>query len=163
MEFSAHLKPLIPVGNFALCYLNEKREVISMNKLEKISNFLTETGVFFLATVDGDQPKCRPLGVHVLRDDRLYFAVGDFKDVYKQLCRNPKTEIVAVKGEDWLRLYGEAVFEEDDAIAREFLEKIPFLKEIYNEKTGYKLAIFHLEKATAEFRSMLTITESYEL
>ncbi|NLY88596.1 MAG: pyridoxamine 5'-phosphate oxidase [Firmicutes bacterium] len=134
-----------------------------MKKIEKISNFLTEAGVFFLATTDGDQPKCRPLGVHVLRNDQLYFGVGDFKDVYKQLRRNPKTEIVAVKGDDWLRLYGEAVFEQDNTIAQEILEKIPFLKEIYNEETGYKLAIFHLEKATAEFRSLMTITESYEL
>ena len=54
-------------------------------------------------------------------------------------------------------------FEKDDTIAQEVLEKIPVLKEIYNEKTGYKLAIFHLEKATAEFRSLMTITESYEL
>jgi uncharacterized pyridoxamine 5'-phosphate oxidase family protein len=134
-----------------------------MNKFEKISNFLTEAGVYFLATVDGDKPKCRPIGFHVLRNDRLYFGVGDFKDVYKQLCRNPEAEIVAVIGDTWLRIYGQVVFEKDDTIAQEVLEKIPVLKEIYNEKTGYKLAIFHLEKATAEFRSLMTITESYEL
>lgn len=133
-----------------------------MNKFEKISNFLTEAGVYFLATVDGDKPKCRPIGFHVLRNDRLYFGVGDFKDVYKQLCRNPEAEIVAVIGDTWLRIYGQVVFEKEDTIAQEVLEKITVLKEIYNEKTGYKLAIFHLEKATAEFRSLMTITESYE-
>lgn len=133
-----------------------------MNKFEKISNFLTEAGVYFLATVDGDKPKCRPIGFHVLRNDRLYFGVGDFKDVYKQLCRNPEAEIVAVIGDTWLRIYGQVVFEKEDTIAQEVLEKITALKEIYNEKTGYKLAIFHLEKATAEFRSLMTITESYE-
>jgi uncharacterized pyridoxamine 5'-phosphate oxidase family protein len=133
-----------------------------MNKFEKISNFLTEAGVYFLATVDGDKPKCRPIGFHVLRNDRLYFGVGDFKDVYKQLCRNPEAEIVAVIGDTWLRIYGQVAFEKEDTIAQEVLEKITALKEIYNEKTGYKLAIFHLEKATAEFRSLMTITESYE-
>ena len=51
--------------------------------MSKINDFLTEAGVFFLATVDGDQPKLRPLGAHFEIDGKLLFGVGDFKDVYK--------------------------------------------------------------------------------
>ena len=66
-------------------------------QMSKINDFLSEAGVFFLATVDGDQPKLRPLGAHFDMDGKVLFGVGDFKDVYRQLVANPKTEIVACK------------------------------------------------------------------
>ena len=132
-----------------------------MNILERIDNYFKETGMFFLATEDGDQPKCRPLGLSAIIDGQLYFGVGGFKDVYKQLCENPKVELVASKQADWLRVYGEAVFETDYTIADKLMEIAPFLKNIYNEETGNKLEVFHLEHATAEFRSLLAVEESY--
>ena len=61
---------------------------------ERIDEFMNEAGVFFLATVDGDKPKNRPLGFHLLKDGKLYFGVGNFKDVYKQMQENPYVEIV---------------------------------------------------------------------
>ena len=53
--------------------------------MSKVNDFLTETGVFFVATVDGDQPKLRPLGLHFEMDGKVLFGIGEFKDVYKQL------------------------------------------------------------------------------
>lgn len=134
-----------------------------MNAMEKVEAYLKEAKVFYLATVDGDQPKCRPLGFEMMVDGMLYFGVGTFKEVYRQLQANPKTEICACKGMDFLRYYGRAVFETDDRLAEIALERAPFLKEIYNETTGYKLGIFHLEDATAEFRSLMKVEESYRL
>lgn len=132
-----------------------------MSDIQKVSDFLANAGVFFLSTEDGDQPKCRPLGFQAVMGDKLYFGVGDFKDVYKQMQVNPKVEIVAMYQEGWLRYYGTAVFEPDDKLSEAVLEQAPHLKAIYNDETGYKLAIFHLEKATAEFRSIMNIEESY--
>lgn len=118
--------------------------------MSKINDFLTEAGVFFMATVDGDQPKLRPLGAHFEMDGKLLFGVGDFKDVYKQLQANPKTEIVAAKPDGhWLRYTGRAVFETDEKYANALLEASPHLKNIYNEQTGHKMMMFHLEDATA--------------
>lgn len=118
--------------------------------MSKINDFLTEAGVFFLATVDGDQPKLRPLGAHFEMDGKLLFGVGDFKDVYKQLIANPKTEIVAAKPDGhWLRYTGRAVFETDEKYANALLEASPRLKDIYNEQSGRKMMMFHLEDATA--------------
>ena len=118
--------------------------------MSKINDFLTEAGVFFLATVDGDQPKLRPLGAHFEMDGKVLFGVGDFKDVYKQLQANPKTEIVAAKPDGhWLRYTGRAVFETDEKYAKAALEAMPHLKSIYNEQTGHKMMMFHLEDATA--------------
>ena len=107
---------------------------------ERIDEFMNEAGVFFLATVDGDKPKNRPLGFHLLKDGKLYFGVGNHKDVYKQMEANPYVEIVALVETDFLRYYGKAVFEETYDMA----------------------AIFHLEEATAEIRDVTgKINESY--
>ena len=118
--------------------------------MSKVNDFLTEAGVFFLATADGDQPKIRPLGAHFEMDGKVLFGVGDFKEVYKQLLANPKTEIVACRKDNhWLRYTGKAVFETDPKYAQAALDAMPQLKNIYNEQTGYKMMMFHLEDATA--------------
>ncbi|MCR5705122.1 MAG: pyridoxamine 5'-phosphate oxidase family protein [Eubacterium sp.] len=118
--------------------------------MSKVNDFLTEAGVFFLATVDGDQPKLRPLGAHLEMDGKVLFGIGDFKNVYRQLQANPKTEIVACKQDGhWMRYTGKAVFETDEKYAEAILEGAPHLREIYNEKTGYKMMTFHLEEASA--------------
>lgn len=118
--------------------------------MSKLNDFLTEAGVFFLASVDGDQPKLRPLGAHFEFDGKVMFGVGDFKDVYRQLTANPKTEIVAAKADgNWLRYTGKAVFESDPKYAEMALDAMPNLKAIYNEETGHKMMMFHLEEAQA--------------
>lgn len=63
-----------------------------MNDIEKVNDFLTQAGIFYLATTDGDKPKCRPVAFHMLNEGKLYFGVGDFKDVYKQMQKNSNIE-----------------------------------------------------------------------
>ena len=117
--------------------------------MSKIKDFLTETGIFFLATADGDQPKLRPLGAFLEEDGRLIFGVGDFKNVYRQLQANPLAEIAACKPDGhWLRYTGRAVFETDTKYAEKMISAFK-LGAIYNEQTGNKLMTFHLEDATA--------------
>lgn len=118
--------------------------------MSKIKDFLNETKVFFLATADGDQPKLRPLGAVIEEDGKLIFGVGDFKNVYRQLKANPLVEIAACKPDGhWLRYTGRVVFDTDPRYEAAGLEAMPSLKDIYNEKTGLHMAIFHLEDATA--------------
>ena len=118
--------------------------------MSKINDFLTEAGVFYLATVDGDQPKLRPLGAHLEADGKVLFGVGDFKAVYRQLSANPKCEIAAAKPDGhWLRYTGTAVFETDPKYAEMMLDMMPQLRNIYNDETGNKMMVFHLENAKA--------------
>ncbi|MCI8674295.1 MAG: pyridoxamine 5'-phosphate oxidase [Lachnospiraceae bacterium] len=131
--------------------------------MSKLNDFLTEAGVFFLATTDGSQPKLRPLGAHFEMDGKVLFGVGDFKDVYKQMVANPLVEISAAKPDGkWLRYTGKVVFDTDPKYAAAMLEALPQLKEVYNEKTGYKLAMFHLEEATAVVIPMMGPGEPIE-
>ena len=118
--------------------------------MSKIHDFLNEAGVFFLATADGDQPKVRPLGFHMEMEGKEMFGVGNTKDVYKQMTVNPLVELVACKPNGhWLRYTGRVVFDTDPRYEAAGLEAMPSLKDIYNEKTGLHMAIFHLEDATA--------------
>ena len=124
--------------------------------MSKLNDFLTEAGVFYLATADGNQPKVRPLGAHFEMDGKVLFGIGDFKEVYKQLIANPLTEIVAANKEGkWLRYTGRAVFETDEKYAQDALDAMPDLKNIYNETTGHKMMMFHLEDATAVIIPMM--------
>ena len=118
--------------------------------MSRLNDFLTEAGVFFLATTDKDQPKLRPLGAHFEIDGKVLFGVGDFKEVYAQMQANPLVEIAACKpNAEWLRYTGRAVFETDPKYAAAALDAMPDLKKIYNDETGHKLMMFHLEDAIA--------------
>jgi uncharacterized pyridoxamine 5'-phosphate oxidase family protein len=135
---------------------------MALEGAQRIDEFMNEAQVFFLATVDGDKPKNRPLGFHLLKDGKLYFGVGNHKDVFKQMQENPYVEIVALVETDFLRYYGKVVFEPDYELADAIVSGNEFLQGIYNDETGFKLAIFHLEEATAEIRDITgKINESY--
>lgn len=118
--------------------------------MSKINDFLTEAGMFFIATNDGAQPKLRPFGSHIEMDGKIIFAVGDFKAVYRQMLANPLCEIVACKPDGvWLRYTGKIVFDDDPKYTEAMYATSSLLKQIYNEKTGFKMKLFHLEDATA--------------
>ncbi len=118
--------------------------------MSKINDYLSEAGTFYLATVDGDAPRLRPLGAHMEMDGKVIFGVGDFKAVYRQMTANPKVEIVACKKDGhWLRYSGRAVFETDPKYAEAMLDGMPHLRGVYNEQTGHRMMCFHLEEAAA--------------
>ena len=118
--------------------------------MSRIGDYLKETGTFFLATVDGDKPRLRPLGLFIEEGGKVIFGVGSFKEVYRQLCANPNAEIVACKPDGhWMRYSGRAVFETDPRYEEAALEAAPNLRNVYNESTGYRLMMFHLEDAEA--------------
>lgn len=117
--------------------------------MSKIYDYLTECGVFFLGTVCNNKPKLRPLGAFVEADGKVIFGVGDFKEVYKQMVENPYVEIVACKKDGhWMRYTGKAVFDNNNDYVEMILNKIPSLRNIYNETTGNKMAVFHIEEGT---------------
>ena len=134
-----------------------------MTPLEQVDDVLTRAGTFYLATVEGERPRCRPLAFHLLHGGRLYFAVGDFKAVYRQMQQNPRVEICAVADGTFLRYYGRAVFDSDPALAERVLDAMPAMRRLYNEQTGCRLALFSLTGAVAEFRDQLTVRQSYRL
>ena len=61
--------------------------------MESVVNFLKEAGTYYLATVDGDQPRVRPFGTVNVFEGKLYIQTGKSKAVARQLKANHKAEI----------------------------------------------------------------------
>ena len=80
--------------------------------MERVLKFLKEADTYYLATVEGDQPRVRPFGTAVMFEGKIYIQTGKSKNVSKQLHINPKFEICAFKGGEWIRIAGTLV--EDD-------------------------------------------------
>ena len=117
--------------------------------MSKVNDILDQAGFFYLATTDGMQPKIRPIGAHLEKDGKIYFGIGSHKNVYRQMLSNPLVEIVAFDKGKWLRYTGKAVFVEDPEIAETFLNRSPYLRNVYNEQTGNQMKVFYLENPTA--------------
>ena len=122
--------------------------------MQEVQNYLKECGVFYVATVDQDQPRVRPFGVSEIIDGRLYIMTGKVKDVFKQMAKNGKFEICALKKScsEWLRLSGTLVNDDTLAVKEEFLKRNPGLKSMYKADDG-NMAVLYVKDATARFCS----------
>ncbi len=129
-----------------------------MKDIEKVYQFLDEVQSYFLATVDGDQPRCRVFGTALLYNNRLYIQTGKAKDVSKQIAANPKVEICAWKGDKWLRIAGELVNDDDRAVKVAMLDKMPQLKSLYSPDDD-NMQVLYFKNATATFSSFTGVSE----
>ncbi len=127
--------------------------------MKRVEQFLKEAGTYYLATVEGDQPRVRPFGTAHIFEDKLYIQTGKVKEVSKQLHANPKAEICAFKDGEWLRVAGELV-EDDRVEARQsMLDAYPSLQKMYAAYDG-NTEVFYFKNATATFSSFTHAPES---
>ena len=120
--------------------------------MEKVFQFLKDAETYYLATVEGDQPRVRPFGTIHIFEGKLYIQTGKVKEVSKQITANSKVELCAMKEGDWIRVAGTLV--EDDRIeARQsMLDAYPSLQNMYAADDG-NTQVFYLENATATISS----------
>ena len=120
--------------------------------MERVCQFLKDAGVYYLATVEGDQPRVRPFGTAHIFDGKLYIQTGKVKPVSKQLAVNPKAEICAFKDGRWLRVACELV--EDDRVEarKSMLDEYAELRRMYDENDG-NTQVLYMKDATAVFSS----------
>lgn len=133
-----------------------------MSNAAKVSAFLDEAKIFIFLTADGDQPKGRPFGFHMLVDDKLYFGCGTFKNVFKQLTANPKVEVLAVNGTDFIRYDGTVKIVKDEALLEKVREAMPQIMAVY-DKNGWEMGLFYLENGHAEIRGMMELKEEFDV
>ncbi|MDR3049102.1 MAG: pyridoxamine 5'-phosphate oxidase family protein [Elusimicrobiota bacterium] len=123
--------------------------------MKRIVDFLMDAKVFFLATVDGDSARCRPFGVTVEFEDKLYFATGAAKAVCKQLQKEPKFEISAMSkdGAKWIRVNGKAVIDNNVGAKKKLFEIAPNLANIYGSYDSPAFAVFYADNLSATIYS----------
>jgi uncharacterized pyridoxamine 5'-phosphate oxidase family protein len=120
--------------------------------MQEVNDFLKKCGTYYLATVDGDQPRVRPFGTVNIFEGKLYIQTGKSKDVSKQMKKNPKIEICGFTAGQWIRVAGTAV-EDDRVKAKEaMLEAYPSLKGRYSATDG-NCQVLYLKNATATIAS----------
>ena len=130
-----------------------------MENVERVCRFLDEAGVYYLATVEGDQPRVRPFGTALVYNGRLYIQTGKIKPVSKQLAADPKAEICAFKDGRWLRVSGELVNDDSREVKVAMLEQMPSLKAMYSPDDG-NMQMLYFKNATATFCSFTEAPET---
>ena len=129
--------------------------------MEKVCEFLKSAGVYYLATVEGNQPRVRPFGTAHIFEGKLYIQTGKSKPVSKQLAANPKCEICAFKDGVWLRVAAEQV--EDDRVEakKSMLDEYTNLRNMYDENDA-NTQVLYLKNAVATFSSFTAASEVHE-
>lgn len=120
--------------------------------MEEVYQFLKACGTYYLATMDGDQPRVRPFGTVDLYNGQLTIQTGRTKDVAQQMLANPKVEICAFDGKHWLRIAAKAVEVPEVAAQEHMLDAYPSLRNRYAAGDGNTM-IFALTEAAATFSS----------
>ena len=130
--------------------------------MERVCQFLKDAGVYYLATVEGDQPRVRPFGTAHIFEGRLYIQTGKVKPCSKQILANSKVELSAFHNGTWIRIAGEMA--EDDRLEakKSMLDAYPELRRMYDEKDG-NTQVFYFTKAVATFCSFTAAPETVEI
>lgn len=128
-------------------------------KMERVGKFLKDAGTYYLATMDGDQPRVRPFGTIHNYEGRLYIQTGKSKDVSKQIHANPKVEICACTGPEWLRVSATLVEDDRREARQSMLDAYPSLQGMYSADDG-NTEVFYLKDATATFSSFTSAPET---
>lgn len=129
--------------------------------MEKVCEFLKSAETYYLATVEGDQPRVRPFGTAHIFDGHLYIQTGKAKSVSKQIAENPKCEICAFKDGTWLRVSAELVEDGRVEAKKSMLDDYTNLRAMYDENDD-NTQVFYLNNACATFSSFTAASETYE-
>lgn len=142
------------------CYIFPYIYYITKEKpMQRVYDFLKKCGTYYLATVDGDQPRVRPFGTVDIFEGKLYIQTGKSKDVSKQIQNNAKVELCAFDGEKWLRVAGTLVRDDRIEVKAHMLDAYPSLKSMYRAEDD-NTEVLYFKDATAVFSSFTTAPET---
>jgi uncharacterized pyridoxamine 5'-phosphate oxidase family protein len=123
------------------------------NDMQEVHDFLKKCGTYYIATVEGDQPRVRPFGTVNIFDGKLYIQTGKVKNVAKQIAANPKIEICAFDGAgQWIRIQAIALEDTRREAKQSMLDAYPGLKSMYSADDDNTLVLY-LTEVTATIAS----------
>ena len=131
--------------------------------MNKALEFLQESGIFYLATTEGGQPRVRPFGAVFEYEGKLYIVSSNTKKCFSQMLENPKVEISSMnKKGQWIRVTGEVANDDRREVKELALEAVPSLKSMYNINDGI-FAVLYFTKGTATISSFTAEPETFSL
>lgn len=102
----------------------------------KATEWLKAAGTFYIATVEGDQPRVRPFGAVGEINGKTYLSMNNTKKVYAQLLANGKAEICGMIDGNWFRVWGEIARDDSDEARAEMIAQNPSLSSMYKIGDG---------------------------
>ncbi|MBQ8505855.1 MAG: pyridoxamine 5'-phosphate oxidase family protein [Clostridia bacterium] len=120
--------------------------------MQEVYEFLKKCGVYYLATMDGDQPRVRPFGTVDIFEGKLYIQTGKGKDVARQMKANPRVELSGMADGKWIRVAAEAVLDDNIDAQAHMLDAYPNLKAMYQPGDG-NTEVYCLKNASASICS----------
>lgn len=120
--------------------------------MQEVYDFLKKCQTYYLATVEGDQPRVRPFGTVDIFEGKLYIQTGKSKNVSRQMQANPKIEISAFNGSEWIRVAATAVRDERLEPKKHMLDAYPSLQKMYRAEDA-NTEVLYLKDATATIYS----------
>lgn len=120
--------------------------------MQEVYEFLKSCGTYYLATVEGDQPRVRPFGTVEIFEGKLYIQTGKVKEVSKQIQANPNVEICAFGEGKWVRVAGKLVRDDRIEAKKHMLDAYPSLQAMYSAEDE-NTEVLYFENATATFAS----------
>ena len=120
--------------------------------MKRVLDFLKKAEVYYLATVEDDQPRVRPFGTINEFEGKLYIQTGKVKPTSKQLAANPLAEICAFKDGAWIRVACELIEDDRFEAKKSMLDAYPNLRHMYDENDG-NTQVLYMQNATATISS----------
>ena len=129
--------------------------------MKRVYDFLKKAEVYYLATVEGDQPRVRPFGTINEFEGKLYIQTGKIKPTSKQLLANPKAEICAFTDGAWIRIACKLIEDDRFEAKKSMLDAHPNLRGMYDENDG-NTQVFYMKNAVATFSVVGKESETIE-
>jgi len=120
--------------------------------MEEVLSFLRNCGVYYLATVEWNQPRVRPFGTVNVFEWKLYIQTGKSKNVSKQIQENNKVEVCWFYDGRWIRISWELIRDDRVEAKKAMLDGYPELRWMYDENDD-NTEVLYFQNATATFCS----------
>ena len=120
--------------------------------MNEVLEFLKKCWVYYLATLDWDQPRVRPFWTVNIFEDKLYIQTWKSKKVSEQIQKNPKVEICGFSDGKWIRVSWELKRDDRIQAKKDMLDHYPELRWMYDENDD-NTEVLYFENATAVFSS----------
>jgi len=133
--------------------------------LQDILNFLDENAPnTFLATLGTcGNPRLRPFHSPLLYEGKIYFCTSNEKNLYKHIQKHSGIELCScAKDMTFLRLRGEAIFEDNLEVKRMMFEKFPITKHHFEFAENPKFAVFYLQNLSARKQAVDGSFQTYK-
>lgn len=122
--------------------------------MKEIIDFLRACPTYFIATMDGNQPRLRPFSSLCEFEGKMYIESAYHKPFAQQIKRNPLVEISAFDGVSrWIRIEATLVDDSREETKHALLTVMPELRNIGYDEHNDDMAMYYLKDATATFYS----------